>query len=337
MRHRVRGIVVGATVVYTGLLLGFIVLQRTLLEGLWWMRLATTLVPYLFLPLFLLLPLVLLTKSRLGGAVISLPCLLFVALYGNLFVPNLVRASHQREHTFTVMTYNINRGVPGVGEILSIIESENPDVIAVQELSLEVGEALLGLEERYPYLALHPRPDGYSGSGVLSRFPILHDEAFPLVEGMHLYQHVVLDVEGKKVDFLNVHLQPPGLAAVGLADLPAFIPTDFVTTIQDTELDRLMKKLDGLEGTAIVAGDFNMTDQSAGYRRLTQRLVDAHREAGWGFGHTFPDKEARSIPTPFPFVRIDYVFRSRDMVAEEVYVGGNGGPDHRFLVAELSF
>lgn len=337
MRHRLRGIVVSASVVYTGLLLGLVVLQRTLLESLWWMRLATTFVPYLFLPLFLLLPLVLLSKSRLGGALICLPCLLFLALYGNLFFPNLGRASHQGEHTFAVMTYNINRGVPGVEEILSIIEHEDPDVVALQEVSPEVAEALSSLEGRYPYLALHPRPDGYSGSGVLSRFPIVHDEAYPLVEGMHLYQHVVLDVEGRRVGLLNVHLQPPQFRGHRLGGTPAFLPMGYVTTVRDRELDRLIEELDGLEGTVLAVGDFNMTDQSAAYRRLTRRLGDAHREAGWGFGHTFPDGEVRSIPTPFPLVRIDYIFHSGDVAAAKAYVGDSGGPDHRFLVAELSF
>lgn len=80
-----------------------------------------------------------------------------------------------------------------------------------------------------------------------------------------------------------------------------------------------------------------MTDQSPGYRELRRRLLDAYREAGWGFGHTFPDMEVRSMPTPFPLVRIDYIFHSRDMRASRSYVGDRGGPDHRFLVAELSF
>ena len=116
------------------------------------------------------------------------------------------------------------------------------------------------------------------------------------------------------------------------------IPAGYSTTARDRELDLLIEQLDGLDGTIVVLGDFNMTDQSSRYRRLTQRLSDAYREAGWGFGHTFPDVEkVGPIPIPFPLVRIDYVFHSWNLTAEKATVGANGGPDHRYLVAELSF
>jgi len=80
-----------------------------------------------------------------------------------------------------------------------------------------------------------------------------------------------------------------------------------------------------------------MTGQSATYRRLTQRLGDAHREARWGLGHTFPDGEVRLIPAPFPLVRIDHIFHSRDVVVEKARVGGSSGRERRLLIAELSF
>jgi vancomycin resistance protein VanJ len=336
MRRGFRRAIAVSTVIYTGTLLGVMLLQRTSLQGLWWVRLAANFLPFLFLPLLLLLPLVVLSRSKLAGLVVCVPCLLFLLLYGHLFLPNLARASDQGQNSLSVMSYNVTTGDPGVDQILSIIENESADVVALQELPFGVAEALPGLGERYPYQALHPTPDGYRGSGVLSRFPIHGDEAYPLVEGMHLYQHAVLDVEGREVHVLNIHLQPPEVRGRWLGGyLP--LPTAYHTTVQDQELNRLLEELDGLEQTVVVLGDFNMTDQSEGYRRLTRRLGDAHREAGWGFGHTFPDGEVRSIPTPFPLVRIDYIFHSWDLVAEKAYVGDNGGPDHRFLVAELSF
>ena len=267
---------------------------------------------------------------------ICVPCLLFVLLYGNLFVPNLASASPGSDGTLSVMTYNVTTGDPGVDEILAIIEDESPDVVALQELPQEVAEAAGDLEEEYPYQALHPSPNPYAGCGVLSRFPILEDEAFPLAEGGHLYQRVLLDVDGRDVHLLNVHLQPPHLLGQLRGGSRLFVPSGVSTEVQDQELARLLEELDALQGTVVVAGDFNMTDQSAGYGRLTERLVDAHREAGWGFGNTFPDVEVRSFPTPFPLIRIDYVFHSPNMRALTAYVGDRGGPNHRFLVAELS-
>lgn len=335
MRHRFQGVVITSSMIYTGALLLLVLLQRTWLEGVWWVRLAAYALPHLFLPLLLFLPLVVLSKSRLAKAVILVPCLLFLLLYGNLFLPQLAGAEHEGEIVLRVMTYNATHGTPGVDQILSIIETEKPDVIALQEVSAEVAEALSGLDEMYPYMALHPQA-GYSGSGVLSRFPILDDEAFRLTEGAHLYQHVVLDVEGKSVHLLNIHLHLPVIRLDGSEGSLYLNPRRYSTRGQDLELDRLLEELDGLEGLLIVAGDFNMTDQSSGYRRLTGRLGDAFRDVGWGFGYTFPDGEMRSIPIPFPFLRIDYIFHSSDIGAQRAYVGDRGGPDHRFLVAELA-
>ncbi|HJX38783.1 MAG TPA: endonuclease/exonuclease/phosphatase family protein, partial [Anaerolineae bacterium] len=329
---------VAAGNVYSACLLCFLLLRSTPLREMWWLRLAADFLPFLFVPLIVLVPAVLLcARSRVAKAFVSLPCLVFALVYGRLFLPQPTVASSSPQLGLSVMSYNVTRGAPGVDNILAIIESEGADVVALQEVTPQVAQALSGLSELYPHMALHPTLDGYAGCAVLSRFPISDDEAFPLVEGAHLYQQVVLDVNGARLDLLNVHLQPPRLTARWLGESRVFIPAGYDTSFQDEELKRLLTIVDAVEGRVILAGDLNMTDQSPGYRELRRRLLDAYREAGWGFGHTFPDMEVRSMPTPFPLVRIDYIFHSRDMRASRSYVGDRGGPDHRFLVAELSF
>jgi vancomycin resistance protein VanJ len=339
MQERLRNLISAAGNSYTALVLLLLVLRMTPLGSQWWLRLAGNFLPFWFLPLLLLAPAVLLlSRSRAAKVLICLPCLIFVVLYGNRFLPGPAAASSgENGATFTVMTYNVTRGDPGVEEILSIIEGEKADVVALQEVSPEVAEALPRLGDRYPYQALHPTPDGYSGCGVLSRFPLGDDEAFPLVEEMHLSQRLVLEVGGESLHLFNAHLQPPRVPGERLGGSLLFVPTRYDTTIQDQELARLLEEVDGAKGPVVVVGDFNMTEGSPGYSQITRRLVDAYREAGWGFGHTFPDREARLIPTPFPLLRIDYVFHSADLVAQRAEVGDRGGPNHRFLVAELSF
>jgi len=338
MKHWLNGIVLAASIIYSAALLGFLALQRTSGEGLWWVRLAADFLPYLFLPLLVLLPLAVLSGSTRAGVVVCVPGLIFLLLYGYRFLPRWARTSHHSGRTLTVMSYNVTMGFPGVDQILSIIESKDPDVIALQELSPQVAEALSELDERYPYQSLYSQPVCCAGSGVLSRFPILHNEAFPLIEDGHFYQHLLLDIEGKPLHLLNVHPKPPQVGGPWWGGSLLFIPTGYDATARDQELDRLIEQLDGLDGTVVVLGDFNMTDQSAGYKKLTRRLNDAYREVGWGLGHTFPDVEkVGPIPVPFPLVRIDYVFHSRDLTAVRATVGANGGPDHRYLFAELSF
>jgi len=337
MRSGAKGLMVAAGVTYAALLLGFLLLRSTPLREMWFLRLAADFRPYFLVPLLALVPAVLVcARSRVARVFVASPFLIFALVYGPLFLPPTSVASSSSERTLSVMTYNVTRGDPGLDTILAIVESEGADVVALQEVTFEVAQALSELSGTYPHVALHPTPDGYDGCGVLSRYPIIDEEAFPLVEGAHLYQRVVLDVEGERVHLLNVHFQPPGIAVLR-GGLPIPLPVGYDTTIQDRELERLLEELETLEGRVLVVGDLNMTDQSPGYAEVTGRLVDAYRAAGWGLGNTFPHREVRSIPMPFSLVRIDYVFHSSELTTHRAYVGDRGGPDHRFLVAELSF
>ncbi len=316
--------------------LGIVLSGFTDLGRLWWVRMASDFLPFLFLPLLVLAPLVLaLSRSRLAKLVLCVPAVLFVLLYGDQFLPKPAAVSSVGDETFSVMSYNVTKGEPGVDNILGIIERENADIVALQEVSPQVAGALSSLAPVYGYMALFPTADGYAGCALLSRFPMVSDEAFPLVEGAHLYQRAMLDLHGEKVHLLNVHLQPPRFAT-WRGGSRVTIPTVYDTTIQDQERGQLLEELEALEGAVVVAGDFNMTDRSAGYGELAGRLGDSYRETGWGFGHTFPDEAAKSIPVPFPLLRIDYIFHTPDVKARWSYVGDRGGPTHRFVVAGLS-
>jgi endonuclease/exonuclease/phosphatase (EEP) superfamily protein YafD len=87
-------------------------------------------------------------------------------------------------------------------------------------------------------------------------------------------------------------------------------------------------------------GDFNTTDQSEAYAILQQTLQDAHRQAGWGFGHTFPSEQLswHGIPIPGHQVRIDMVWYTADFVALTAAVSErHGESDHSPVVAQLAW
>ena len=95
----------------------------------------------------------------------------------------------------------------------------------------------------------------------------------------------------------------------------------------------------------IVATDLNAGDQTMAYAIVTGALADTWREAGWGFGHTFPGGTSPGlvglftggVPIPMWLVRIDYVFHSRHWRAVSARVGPwDGVSDHRPVVAQLT-
>jgi endonuclease/exonuclease/phosphatase family metal-dependent hydrolase len=73
---------------------------------------------------------------------------------------------------------------------------------------------------------------------------------------------------------------------------------------------------------------------------LSQYLENAHWEAGWGFGFSFPsdDRPLANVVTFFsPVVRIDHIFYSLHFVVRSAAtLSESGGSDHLPVVAELS-
>ena len=85
----------------------------------------------------------------------------------------------------------------------------------------------------------------------------------------------------------------------------------------------------------LVVGDFNATDRMPilnGYRAV---LTDAFREAGFGFGFSFPyNATFRSISLP-SLVRLDYIFHDTSWRTLRSWMGQADGADHRYVVADL--
>jgi endonuclease/exonuclease/phosphatase family metal-dependent hydrolase len=74
---------------------------------------------------------------------------------------------------------------------------------------------------------------------------------------------------------------------------------------------RLMRESIRLETLPVVAmGDWNHPDHGPLYREITGGLRDAHREAGWGYGWTFPDDMSSVLAGGGPWLRLDYILTS---------------------------
>jgi endonuclease/exonuclease/phosphatase (EEP) superfamily protein YafD len=302
-----------------------------------WAVMLLNFVPWLFAPLLVLVPLALLIRSwPLRGAT-AVAVVVFLALYGDRFVPRLPVAQAAASD-LRIMTFNVLLANRDVERIAAAIERESPDVVTLQELWPQTTERLMArLGDRFPYRALHPSRVPY-GSGVLSRYPIVAEKGFIETGSEQVAHHVVLDVDGQLLNLFNIHLHQPGVGNGAGGDLLARLaPGVGRESRQSQEVDLLVQALERVDGPVVVAGDFNLTDQTPGYARLNARLRDAWREAGWGFGLTFPTVgRIRSIRIPFPLIRIDYVFHSPDLRATTAWIGQDGGSDHRYLVVDLA-
>jgi endonuclease/exonuclease/phosphatase (EEP) superfamily protein YafD len=81
-----------------------------------------------------------------------------------------------------------------------------------------------------------------------------------------------------------------------------------------------------------------MTDLMTAYGLITTTMRDAHRDRGWGLGHTLlvPRGFELGLPHNLPGLRLDYLFYSPEITALDIeVVSGETGSDHLPLVGRF--
>lgn len=241
-----------------------------------------------------------------------------------------------RSGGLTVMTFNVeyrNRDHPSTAAVITAVGA---DVVAMQEVTPEAASYLeWALGARYPYRTFRSASRA-SGCGVLSRFPLRDVEAFHLSGVGHWAQRMTVDAPDGPLTLFNVHPIVPRFRR-SAPRWPLLVPIKLDTARRRAEIRRLIRLVEGEAGPLLVVGDFNMTEYSHDYRLMRMRLSDAYVGAGQGLGLTFPSPMSfpTNLPSPWPVVRIDYVWHSPELRPIWARVDRGGGSDHRPVVVRL--
>lgn len=234
----------------------------------------------------------------------------------------------------TLMTYNIGNGRARSSQLAPALRASGADVIALQEVNHDQAQAIdAGLAQEYPHRSLHPA--GFAGKALISRYPIHSAELLDLgPERPDL--RACIEVEGQKLWLLNAHPPPPRLARFSLRfDLP--------TWRQIQELARLCQEAD----PCVLLGDFNLADTRLEYAYLRAAgLRDAYGEAGQGRGHTLPRRlgpwkrflwlnRLLSWVPMWPVLRVDYIWYTQSLSAQQAWIGDDAGSDHLPVLARV--
>lgn len=205
---------------------------------------------------------------------------------------------------------------------LQYIKSSGADIVCIQEAMLNqnpwagvVSKTLRSyLDEDYPYINVIRVNRGGSTLALLSKYPIKEAKEIPLpswVNGAVAYK---VDIRGKEILVINVHLESFRLRrvdgedylrlakdgdAIRLKDAlrAKLSPTFRSHNIQANIIHDLIQSYGS--GRVIVCGDFNDTPLSYARYKIGEGLEDAFVSKGNGLGITFHTR-------PF-FVRIDHI------------------------------
>jgi endonuclease/exonuclease/phosphatase family metal-dependent hydrolase len=230
------------------------------------------------------------------------------------------------------MTYNVGNGMAGPERLVASLRAAGADLVGLQELAgPQAGAIRTALGREYPHQVLHPT--GFSGKGLLSRYPIVDREQ------LHLYParpdlHAQVEALGRRLTVVVAHPPPPHVGWRGLIfDAPAMA--------QIAALARLAAS----HPPAILIGDFNMTARHAVHALLRRGgLTDAFGAVGRGRGATLPKRMGHLTrvklrpgwPALVPVARVDYIWHTPDLVALDCWVGEDAGSDHLPVLAQLA-
>jgi endonuclease/exonuclease/phosphatase (EEP) superfamily protein YafD len=320
------------TIAYALGVYGLLLLRETIGEANTPLGMIYSRLDWFLTPALVLLPLLLLLK-RPRLALVMAP---LVGLWGlhslPLLLPKPIPAAPADAQALTAMTYNMHVERVHLEPMLAVIRAADADVVALQELSIEGGQAIEAqLSALYPYRALHTLEWAYHGRGLLSKYPILEDRAWPDEQPITVrLQRTLIDVNGQPVVIYNFHA-PPQRPIFGQP--PDIGPRNQ----QHADLLALMR---AERDPVLMLCDCNITDQNSAYRNLLAAgFQDTFRLAGQGFGLTNPDafypqaQEGMWLPL---YQRIDFIFASPAFTVQAAQVWpDSGGSDHRPVWARV--
>lgn len=296
----------------------------------WWMMLLNRAVPYLFLPTLPLFGWALFRRHNRGLLLLCVPTILFLFLYWPYTIPRLEQ--HYGAKDLRVMTYNLLYSNNDHQPIISIIETYQPDLVALQEVQPAMMAALtkeLYKEYRYSLMGFeHP----YGTTATFSRYPV--SSAYVL--DLHADRPAIvmkLNTRDRTIVFANVHLLAYGLNWVPWYDIPQTIRQR--TYEQNRQAQRILEEITHHQADiTILACDCNSQETSSSYRLLNRSLTNTAREVGWAINAPALPNARRDSDLQ----HIDYIFYGGEIRAQAVYIiQDSGGSDHWPLIADLSF
>ncbi|MBZ0297772.1 MAG: endonuclease/exonuclease/phosphatase family protein [Anaerolineae bacterium] len=325
---------------FYGLALASYVVLRVLIgDNIWWLAWLNNFAPYYFLPLFISLPLALwLHLKRLSRLYFMLLVIAAIWLTPRFIHSNTLFTSDAAEALLSVITFNVWGDNQEVENVITWLRDVNADVVLLQEIPpIWAGEGIPELDNLYPYQISQSR---MWGDMSLSRYPITSYEQYELRDGIAVQDRIEIEWNKQRVAIYNIHILMP------LRDTPRFtLPINqpylnmllkYDDTNRNRQIDQLLTILETERNPFVVAGDFNMSDNTVKYGEVAAQLDDAFREAGFGIGATWPYNEIAGFPAFVPpLLRIDYIWHSDEFRAVRATTGPQLGSDHYPVVASL--
>lgn len=201
------------------------------------------------------------------------------------------------------------------GQLLDLIEAEQPDVIFLQEFSPAWRTATEELNDSYPFSYTEAR-EGNFGIAMFSRLPL--DSATHIDSPPLNYPTIVatMTVNGQLLTLINTH------------------PTNPVAQpLHEARNEQLRSVADiarQARGAVLLTGDFNTTVWNHHYQALEGSTGLRNTRRGFGVQPTWPTF------MPFAMIPIDHALASDEIGVVDTRTAPHIGSDHLPLILEFT-
>jgi vancomycin resistance protein VanJ len=222
-------------------------------------------------------------RARLAAVAVVVPAVVCLVLQGPDLVHRLPGLGGHGPADLRVATYNITHGQP-VDDVAQLVAEQHPAVLLLQEVTPERRADLQAALPAYRYVRFGPVTDG-DGDAVLSTFPITGGAPVTgLPAGARATERVDVDVDGRDLAVLSVHLASPCLGCPGQGRFNPAGDTGRAAEVRLVEAHRyaqVVRQLRAQGRPVLLGGDLNSAPLNRPLHVLTGAgLTDVHRAVG---------------------------------------------------------
>ncbi|MFD7029493.1 endonuclease/exonuclease/phosphatase family protein [Streptomyces sp. NPDC059917] len=265
-----------------------------------------TLLPWTGLAVPVLLAPAVVRRSRAAAAAVLVPAVAWACVHGPALTDKRAAGGD-----FTVVSHNVDEGNADPAGTARSLAASGADLLALQELSRKSAPTYAR-----ELAAAYPHHEVREGVGLWSKRPLTDVEPVDIMPWTRALRATVDTPKG-----------PVAVYAAHLASVRVLPTAGFTTGRRNEAAGKLAEALRAEPlSRVIVLGDFNGSVDDSALRGLTSSLRSAQREAGDGFGFTWP--------ASFPVVRIDQVM-TKGLAPVSSWTLPATGSDHLPVAAAL--
>jgi len=213
------------------------------------------------------------------------------------------------------MLLNVNTSLGDVTRVRTVVESENPDILVLEEINARWLADLAWLTNAYPHRLIQPREDNF-GIALYSKLP--------LQDGRIVY----IGKADVPTILATVLTEKTNLSVVATHPLPPF-GSDY-SRMRNEHLEQLPYFLK-TPHPILLLGDLNVTPWNSHFRNLLKQSKLRDSTKGFGYQPSWPSH------IPLFLIPLDHCLHSEKIGIFDRRIGQNVSSDHYPLIVDFGF